>query len=69
MILELGTGILYLIMLLILIGTLWSFIQGDTRTGIQGIFLTYMFNPYGLPLISVFVIVPIAVVKEAIKRI
>ncbi|MGF3076210.1 CD1845 family protein [Facklamia sp. P12955] len=69
MLLEIGTGVLYLVMLLVLIGTVWAFIQGDTRTGIQGIFLTYLFSPYGLPLIGALVIVPIVLLKEGIKAI
>lgn len=69
MILEISAGILYFVMLLVLIGTIGAFIQGDTRTGIQGIFLAYLFSPYGLPLIGALVIVPITLVKEAIKNI
>lgn len=69
MLLEIGTGVLYLVMLLTLVASISSFIQGDTRTGIQALVLTYLFSPYGLPLIGVLVIVPIALVKEAIKSI
>ncbi|MGF3215114.1 CD1845 family protein [Facklamia sp. P12945] len=68
-ILNVGTRILSLISVLIAVGAVASFINGEMELGITAIILALLFSPYGLPLIASKVIIGIEAVNLKIKNI
>lgn len=68
-ILNIGTRILSLISMLVAVGALASFINGEIELGITAIMLALLFSPYGLPLIASKIIIGIEAVNLKIKNI
>ncbi len=63
-ILGLGTAILNIFSVLFFVVAIWSFIKGQVPIGIEGLVLSFLFSPYGIPMIGAVVIGFIAGINE-----
>ena len=67
--LDIGTAILYIVMMFCIFGALAAFIQGKVGIGISGLVIGFLFSPYGLPMIGATVIAFIELINDKIKAV
>ncbi len=67
--LGIGTALLYIVMMFCIFGVLAFFIQGEVGIGISGLVISFLFSPYGLPMIGATVIAFIELINDKIKAV
>lgn len=66
---DIGTTILYLLMLMCIVVAIGSFIQKDVSLGIEALVLSFLLSPYGIPMVGAAVIGFIQGINQRIKSV
>ena len=66
---DIGTTILYLLMLMCVVVGVVSLFQKDFSIGIEALIVGYLLSPYGIPMVGAAVIAFSQGINEAIKSI